>query len=48
MAASGDHAGAQEEFRDMLPDLQRRLGPDHPDAQAAAEWIDYIQAKKDA
>ncbi len=47
MAARGDHAGAQDEFRDMLPYLQRRLGTDHPDTQAAAEWIDYIQAKKD-
>ncbi len=47
MAARGDHAGAQNEFQAMLPYLQRRLGPDHPDTQAAAEWIDYIQAKKD-
>jgi hypothetical protein len=43
MAAREDHAGAEEEFRDMLPHLQRTLGPDHPDTQAAAEWIDFIQ-----
>jgi tRNA A-37 threonylcarbamoyl transferase component Bud32 len=47
MAARGDYAGAQAQFRDMLPFLQRRLGPDHPDTQAVAEWIDYIQGKKD-
>ena len=46
MAARGDHAGAENELRDMLPHLQRRLGPDHPDTQAAADWIDYIQAEK--
>ena len=43
MAARGDHAGAQKEFRDMLPHLERRLGPDHPDTLAAAEWIDNMQ-----
>jgi hypothetical protein len=30
----------------MLPDLRRKLGPDHPHTLAAVEWIDYIQAKK--
>ncbi len=30
MAARGDHAGAEDEFRDVLPHLERRLGPDHP------------------
>ena len=47
LAARGDHAGAEKEFRDMLPQLQRQLGPDHPNTLAATEWIDYIQAKKD-
>jgi hypothetical protein len=47
MAACGDHAGAEDEFRHVLPDLRRRLGPDHPDTLEAAEWIDYIQEKKD-
>ena len=47
MAARGDHAGAEKEFRYLLPHLQRKLGPDHPDTLAAAEWIDYIRAKKD-
>ena len=46
MAARGDHAGAEDEFRDMLPHLRRRLGPDHPDTLAAAEWIDYIRGKR--
>jgi hypothetical protein len=39
MAARGDRAGAEKEFRDMLPHLERKLGPDHPDTLAAAEWI---------
>jgi serine/threonine protein kinase len=30
LAARGDHAGAEKEFRYMLPHLRRRLGPDHP------------------
>lgn len=30
MAARGDHAGAEAQFRDMLPDLEQKLGPDHP------------------
>ena len=30
MAARGDHAGAEDEFRDVLPHLERTLGPDHP------------------
>jgi hypothetical protein len=30
MAARGDHAGAEDEFRDVLPHLERKLGPDHP------------------
>jgi hypothetical protein len=47
LAARGDHAGAEKEFRDMLPQLQHQLGPDHPNTLAAIEWIDYIQAKKD-
>ncbi len=34
MAARGDHAGAENEFRGMLPHLRRRLGPDHPDTLA--------------
>ena len=34
MAACGDHAGAEAEYRGMLPDLRRRLGADHPDTLA--------------
>jgi len=34
MAARGDHAGAEDEFRGLLPRLRRRLGPDHPDTLA--------------
>jgi serine/threonine protein kinase len=30
LAARGDHAGAEKEFRYMLPHLRRRLGSDHP------------------
>ena len=30
MAARGDHAGAEEEFRDVLAYLQRQPGLDHP------------------
>jgi hypothetical protein len=40
MAARGDETGAAKEFRDMLPNLQRKLGPDHPNTLAAIEWID--------
>jgi hypothetical protein len=29
----------------MLPHLRRKLGPDHPDSLAAAEWIERIQGK---
>lgn len=47
MAARGDHAVAEHEFRAMLPHLRRRLGPDHPDTLAATEWIDYIRGKRD-
>ena len=46
MAARGDHAGAEGEFRDMLPHLERRLGPDHPDTLAAAELISNIQGNR--
>ena len=47
-AASGDDAGAEKEFRYMLPHLRSRLGPDHPNTLAATEWISYIQAKRGA
>jgi hypothetical protein len=30
MAARGEHAGAEEEFRAVLPHLERKLGLDHP------------------
>ena len=30
MAACGDHAGAEEEFRDVFAARERKLGPDHP------------------
>jgi hypothetical protein len=30
MAARGDHAGAEDEFRAVLPHLEQRLGLDHP------------------
>jgi Tetratricopeptide repeat len=30
MAARGEHAGAEDEFREILPHLERKLGPDHP------------------
>ena len=43
---AGIMPGRRSEFRDMLPHLRRRLGPDHPDTLAAAEWIDYIRRKK--
>ena len=32
----------------MLPHLERRLGPDHPDTLAAAEWIDNISNEASA
>jgi len=41
MAARGDHAGAEEEFRGLLTELRRRLGPDHPDTLAT--WFSIAQ-----
>ena len=38
MAARGDHAGAEQEFRGILPHLRRKLGPDNPDAHATTAW----------
>jgi serine/threonine-protein kinase len=35
MAACGDHAGAEEEFRDVFAARQRKLGSDHPDTLIA-------------
>jgi serine/threonine protein kinase len=35
MAACGDHAGAEEEFRDVFAARLRKLGPDHPDTLIA-------------
>ena len=46
LAARGDDAGAEKEFRYMLPHLRRKLGPDHPNTLAAIEWTDYIQRKR--
>ncbi len=46
MAARGEHAGAEDGFRDVLAARQRRLGPDHPDTRAAAELIDGIQSER--
>ena len=34
MAARGDHTRAENEFRDLLPHLERKLSPDHPDTLA--------------
>jgi hypothetical protein len=41
LAAHGNHAGAEEEFRGLLTGLRRRLGPDHPDTLAA--WFSIAQ-----
>ncbi len=41
LAARGDHARAEEEFRELLPRLRRRLGPDHPDMLAT--WFSIAQ-----
>jgi hypothetical protein len=46
MAARGDHAGAENEFREILPHLRRRLGPDHPDTLAATGWIEALAKGK--
>ena len=35
MAACGDHAGAEEEFRAVFAARQRKLGPDHPETLIA-------------
>jgi hypothetical protein len=41
MAAAGNHARAEEEFRGLLTGLRRRLGPDHPDTLAT--WFSIAQ-----
>jgi serine/threonine protein kinase len=41
LAARGDHARAEEEFRELLPRQRRRLGPDHPDTLAT--WFGIAQ-----
>ncbi len=41
MAACGDHAGAEKEFRGLLTGLRRRLGADHPDTLAT--WFSIAQ-----
>ena len=35
MAARGDHAGAEDQFRNVFAARQRTLGPDHPDTLLA-------------
>ena len=39
MAARGDHAGAEAEYRDVLAAELRVLGPDHPDTLATRHQI---------
>jgi serine/threonine protein kinase len=41
MAACGDHAGAEQEFRDVYAARQQKLGPDHPDTLIA--WFSIAQ-----
>jgi len=41
MAATGNHAGSEEEFRHVYRARQRALGPDHPDTLAA--WFGVAQ-----
>jgi serine/threonine protein kinase len=41
MAARGNHAAAEEEFRGLLTGLRRRLGPNHPDTLAT--WFSIAQ-----
>jgi Protein kinase domain len=41
LAARGDHAGAEKEYRYMLPHLRRRLGSDHPVTLVA--WFSIAQ-----
>ena len=41
MAARGNHARAEEEFRGLLTGLRRRLGPNHPDTLAT--WFSIAQ-----
>ena len=55
MAACGDHAGAEEEFRAVLAARARKLGPDHPDtliarfniAQQMAARGDHARAEEE-
>ena len=42
MAARGDHAGAEAEFRDVLAARLRVLGPDHPSTQITSHFMDDL------
>ena len=48
MAARGDHAAAEAEFRDVLAAKLRVLGPDHPSTQITSEWVDYLARRRNA
>ncbi len=39
MAARGDHAAAEAEYRDVLAASLRVLGPDHPSTQITSAWV---------
>jgi hypothetical protein len=41
MAARGNYAGAEEEFRAVITSRQRKLGPDHPVTLIA--WFSMAQ-----
>jgi hypothetical protein len=42
MAAQGNHAAAQAEFRDVLAAKLQVLGPDHPSTQITSTWVDDL------
>ena len=46
MAARGDHAGAEAEYRDVLAARLRVLGPDHPDTLTTRHQVAWEMAAR--
>ncbi|GGM91911.1 protein kinase [Thermopolyspora flexuosa] len=42
---SGDRAGAARTFRELLPDLERRSGPDNPNLHRVKEILDGLEGE---
>ena len=45
IAARGDHAAAEAEFRDVLAVELRVLGPEHPLTTSTAGWLRRLEER---